>query len=119
MSDERTRDQLIGEALVHGLTWTNLTSAGPGYLEGNADRPLTNALEYLRLMGHADAESGDASAPGGHFARVQRWLLFTDEQGFVAVVGFDTVAEAIEHFDSAERRFAQWLELTEEHGDDA
>lgn len=119
MSDERTRDEVIGEALVHGLTWTELTNASPGRLEGNPDRPLANALDYLLTHGRADKDGGDANAPGGHYAQVERWLIFTDDQGFVSIVTYDSVAEANAHFDSAERRYAQWLEMTEEHGDDA
>lgn len=74
-----------------------MEQAVPGRYEGT-DSVLAATLDALVMDGQADDETGDVDSLG-HLARVGRFLLWTDSQGF-------RTAEACETEDAARAEFA-------------
>jgi hypothetical protein len=63
-----------------------------GKFEGANDRPLAFALNTIANNGFADQE---ASLPDGtNYCLIGRWVLRTDDQGFVDYDEFDTDQDA-------------------------
>lgn len=70
--------------------------------DGEADRTLTCALSLIDSHGFADESTGSVDE-GGYFARVGRWILLIDSQGFQSAIEFtdaDAARQAIEDGES-------------------
>lgn len=76
MSDVTPASDIIREAeAVSALTIDELMTSGD-------DNEMTAALNVLVNNGDADEQVGEVGAPIGHVARVDRFLLYTDNYGF-------------------------------------
>jgi hypothetical protein len=64
--------------------------------------------ENIYMNGCADAVSGDVESPVGHFYRVGRYIVQTDNLGFHHLNEYDTENDAKEAFDSLDNLFAKW-----------
>lgn len=105
---ETTKEMIIADALNNGLIWDDLMQTGPGALQGNQDRPLAAAVQWIVNGGGADEQTGDVEALIGHVARVDRWLMRTNTQGFVDVIEYDTEESAKVAFQGLEAELADW-----------
>jgi hypothetical protein len=70
--------------------------AGPGRYDGASDRVFAWALETLYGTGAADETAGSVEE-GRHLARFGRYVLETNEQGFVDVQPFGDEGDAEAH----------------------
>lgn len=77
------------------LADANKLNAGYGTVE-----TLTAALDVIVGHGFDDEQCGDAEYLAGHCARVARWLLWTDNQGFMSTSEYTTITEAQAEFES-------------------
>ena len=65
---------------------------------------VLEACEAFFMNGFHDDVSGDVET-FGHFYRVHRWIVWTDNQGFKDVDTYDTEAEAIKAFEKYNDEF--------------
>src|SRR5687768_12244933 len=70
---------------------------------------LLEACEAFYMNGFADQVSGDVESPHGHFYRVHRWIITTDNYGFHDIYTLDDEDEAIRVFESWEKTYDEWL----------
>jgi hypothetical protein len=75
---------------------------------GTNHEDLLTALDEFYLNGCADEHSGNVEAPTGHFFRVHRWIVTTDNYGFKSLNECDTESDAINEFRAAEKEYAAW-----------
>jgi hypothetical protein len=89
---EPTREELIEQAraLDQATFDAEACAAGPGRYEGAADLALTVAVDIIALHGFADDQGGTTEFGGRHGARVGRYVLWTDAQGFRTLEEFDS-----------------------------
>lgn len=78
------------------------------YSAGKPDNPLLHACETFYMNGCADAVGGDVESPTGHFYRVHRWIVTTDNYGFKDIETYDTETEAIVAFEQRADEYTQW-----------
>lgn len=69
---------------------------------------LVEACEAFYMNGCADAVGGNVDSPQGHFYRVHRWIVITDEQGFKDIETWDNETEAIVAFEHRADEYTQW-----------
>ena len=74
---------------------------------GHSDA-LIQACESFYMNGCADAVDGDVESPTGHFYRVHRWIVTTDNYGFKEIETYDTETEAIVAFEQRADEYTQW-----------
>lgn len=110
----KSRNDIIAEARIAGLSDDELTYTGPGRTEGHEDRQLAVALAWMVDGGYVDEQSGNVDAPGGHFARIDRWLVVTDHVGFIHVTEFLDPAGAVLRYSERETEYAEWDVAEEE-----
>jgi hypothetical protein len=94
MSDTLTHDEVIALAVAGGCSASELSYRGPGRTEGNEDRELAIALDWLVTDGREDESDGSVDE-GDHFARVAQYIIQTDSQGFVTVTDCETITMAM------------------------
>jgi hypothetical protein len=73
-----------------------------------SESALVDVLDTFAWHGVADEASGNVEAPCGHFFRVDRWLVLTDERGFETVDEYPTVDEAVRSYEELEDRYVEW-----------
>jgi hypothetical protein len=71
-------------------------------------KTILDALEAVYGNGFADAVSGNVDAPTGHFYRIDRWIVITDERGFHEVWNFGSIHEAMQDYVKLDEEFAEW-----------
>ncbi len=74
----------------------------------NSDHEINTVLEACEefyMSGCTDEMSGDVET-FGHFYRVDRWMVYTDNQGFHDLETFNTEEDAITHFEKLDRDYA-------------
>ena len=59
------------------------------FMQSRDSSPLVDALEAFYLHGCDDEHDGESDT-FGHFYRVDRWIVWTDSQGFKRVETYDT-----------------------------
>jgi hypothetical protein len=69
---------------------------------------LMHACETFYMNGCADAVDGDVESDTGHFYRVHRWIVTTDNYGFKEIETYDTETEAIVAFEQRADEHTQW-----------
>jgi len=80
------------------------------YLQhSDGDNLVLAACEAFYMDGSQDDISGDMEAPMGHFYRVDRWIVFTDYQGFRFLETFNTEEQAIEAFQNLDKEYGDWI----------
>lgn len=78
----------------------------------NTGEPVTSlkeALEACYMNGFYDDMSGEAQSPTGHFYRIERWIVVTDNYGFSEVLSYYNDAKAKEAFELMENDYLYWL----------
>jgi hypothetical protein len=78
-------------------------AAGPGRYEGASDLALVVALDILAGHGCADDQAGSTEY-GLHLARFGRYVLSTDDRGFVYVEAYDDEMAAQTALDAEDAR---------------
>lgn len=73
---------------------------------------LLDALESFYMNGSADEQDGDADT-FGHFYRVDRWIVWTDSQGFHDVSTYATEEIAHHEFEQASIAYAETFNVDE------
>src|SRR4029077_2186483 len=74
-----------------------------------AVKTIMDALEAFYGHGMTDEMSGNVECPStGHFYRVDRWIVTTDDRGFRADWIYGTIAEAQSEFQKLEDEFSKW-----------
>lgn len=71
-------------------------------------KTILDALEAVYGYGFADELSGNVDSPVGHFYRVDRWIVVTDDRGFHSVWNYGSVGEAQHEFHILEEEFSKW-----------
>lgn len=71
---------------------------------------LLDALEAFYLSGCPDEQSGEVEAPTGHFYRIDRWIVITDNQGFKEVLEFPYEQRAKEDFEEMCGEYVEWAD---------
>lgn len=71
-------------------------------------------LESFYMDGVADEVSGDVDSPTGHFYRVDRWIVRTDDRGFHDVTEYETIEDAKNDFASMDDQYSNWFNDEEE-----
>ena len=66
------------------------------------------ACEAYYMNGSYDDIGGDAEAPTGHYYRIHRWIVVTDDHGFQELFTFDNEDEASAAFDKLEKEYLEW-----------
>lgn len=74
------------------------THGYPGKYQAATNPVLAAALETLHGHGLFDMDLGDVDEQGGHSALIARWILRTDQLGFVTYDEYETVKEASDAF---------------------
>lgn len=95
-AEQKTEAELIAEAIEA------FGELGEDYI-GQKIGELGLALEAFYMNGSADQEGGNADWGLGHRYRVDRWVMWTDSQGFHSIEAFqtDTLAEqAMDAYDA-------------------
>src|SRR6187549_1403417 len=77
----------------------NAVTPRSGRFEGNPDARIAEALYELTLEDTLDAWSGDSNGPQGWNARVGRFLLHEDSDGFFSYRIFESDLEAEKTFE--------------------
>lgn len=81
------------------------------------DLPPEGTLEWaeeLYMLGCTDEASGDVECPDtGHFYRVERWVVMTDNQGFHYLQEHMSEAEAKFHFEELDQLYSEWEDADE------
>lgn len=111
--NEITRDWLIARAIAEGVSPDDFAWTGPGKYDGNTDRPLAVALDMLCTMSYADETTGHVESPTGHVARLARWLVCCDEQGFITATEYQTIAACEKDFAALEAEYIKWADASE------
>lgn len=103
MMPETTREHVIEVActLDRATFEAESCAAGPGRYEGAWDLSLLVAVDIMAMHGAAD-EQGGSTETGRHGARVHRWVVWTDGEGFRTLEEFATVEAAREAIADAE-----------------
>lgn len=68
---------------------------------------LLDALEAVYMDGFADETTGDVDWIG-HFYRVERWVVVTDNYGFNSVRTFDSVKDAQSYMEEMGSEYGEW-----------
>jgi len=84
---------------------------GPIEISTGQPNRIIGACENFYMNGVADDVSGHVDAPTGHFYRVDRWIVTTNDQGFKSLTTFDKPEEAEVHFDHANEEYMHWDEV--------
>lgn len=74
---------------------------------------LLDALEAFYLSGSPDEASGDVEAPTGHFYRIDRWIVVTNNQGFKDVQEYGNAETAEWEFGKLEDDYCEWADEDE------
>jgi hypothetical protein len=109
MSDTLTHDEVIALAVAGGCSASELSYRGPGRTEGNEDRELAIALDWLVTDGWEDEINGSVDE-GGHFARVAQYIIQTDSAGFVTVTDCKDLNFARATFEQLQVDYEKWYD---------
>ena len=71
-------------------------------------KTILEALETFYGHGTADEVSGDVDSNVGHFYRVDRWIVVTNDRGSRDVWNYGSIAEAQKEFQLLEDEFSKW-----------
>lgn len=71
---------------------------------------VLQACEVFYLNGAADEVSGDVDCPTGHFYRLKRWIVFTDNIGTQTLINLGSEEAAKVAFDNLDKEYGEWLE---------
>ncbi len=102
------------EIIAHAIDTFGSDAEYPGTGQGR----LLWALEAFYFNGVTDEWSGDVDAPTGHFYRVNRWIVTTDERGFHNVISHATKIEAKYGFDVLVHEYSSWIGNEDEDDDE-
>lgn len=69
--------------------------------------------EEVYMNGFVDEVSGDVDAPTGHFYRVGKAIVTTDNYGFHTIQEFSTVELAEEAFENLNNEYDDWCDEDE------
>lgn len=85
-----SREEVIARAAeIEPDTMGESTYEGPGAFEAAGDRELATALDVLYLNGAHDEQAGTVET-GVHLARVGRFVLATNDQGFKGAAAYES-----------------------------
>lgn len=93
-----TEDELIALADKNFGDWRSYRCSNP------ASPTVIETCEEFWSHGASDESSGDADT-FGHFYRVDRWIVWTDSQGFNTLETFETEGEAEAAFSKHETEY--------------
>lgn len=106
MTDETSaaisdRDEIIATArdLDAATMDAETCTAGPGRYEGASDLELLVACDVIAMHGFADATAGSVEY-GRYGARIGRYVVWTDDRGFVSLETFETASGAQDALDA-------------------
>ena len=71
-------------------------------------KTIMDALEAHYGHGFTDEMSGNVDSPVGHFYRVDRWIVVTNDRGFRDVWNYGSITEAKTEFQLLEDEFSKW-----------
>ena len=72
-------------------------------------KTIMDALEAFYGNGFTDEIGGNVECPStGHYYRVDRWIVTTNDRGFRDVWIYGTIAEAQAEFQKLEDEFSKW-----------
>lgn len=69
--------------------------------------------EYLDHLDGDDARTGSTEW-SEYVQRFGKWLLFSDDRGFVTAEKCPTVADAVERFDVIDAAYSEWCETVDD-----
>lgn len=83
---------------------------GPGQYDGIADGniELVSALEVIYGHGGISHMGGTTYCPTGHFYMVDRWIVRSDDAGFLGFEEYASADEASERFNELEAEYVRW-----------
>lgn len=72
-------------------------------------KTIKDALEAFYGHGFADESGGNVDCNAtGHYYRVDRWIVTTDDRGFHDIWIYGSIGEAQSEFQKLEEEFAKW-----------